>query len=98
MNRIRHLLADDKPQGKRWPELTSMLAPCEVHMLKEHLILVLEMALEAIETNRGEFDTTPAGIEETERAIRQRQELLAWAKRQPGDLIYVSLYPESEDE
>jgi len=37
-------------------------------------------------------------VKETEQAIRQRQALLEWAKAKPGDVIYMSLYPESEDQ
>ncbi len=96
-NRILHLLQDGE-QGKRWPELTGMLRPCQVWMLKTHLTLVLEMALEAIAHNRLTVDTTPALVKETEDAVRQRQELLAWVKAQEGDLIFVSLYPQSTEE
>ncbi|HEY6208658.1 MAG TPA: hypothetical protein VIW28_06340 [Gemmatimonadales bacterium] len=79
-NRIPHLMQVGE-QGKRWPELTGMLRPCQVWMLKTHLALVLEMSLEAIEHNRLTLDTTPAKVAETEAAIRQRQE--CWRGSRP---------------
>ena len=82
----------------RMPNLTSMFEPCELYMLKDHLIEVLRLSLQSIANNRVELDTTPEKVQETELAIRQRQELLAWAESQPQDLVYIALYPTTEEE
>lgn len=86
------------PKQDGFPTRTNMFEPCELFMEREHLILMLESNLQAIERNRETVDMTEEMRRTTEEAVQQREELLAWANAQEADMLYVALYPTSEDE
>ena len=105
-NRLAHLRLVNGNEGENGhglelvetlPRRTNLFEPCELYVLKDHLILMLEMALEAIDNNRARVDGTPEDRAQTIELIAQRKELLAWARRQSDDLVYMALYPASEE-